>query len=448
MESGRLKTNIFELKMRLFFPKMVDYHHELTEQQNLSAEQIEHLNWEKRKSLLKYAYEKVPYYQSKYQSIGLHPDDIKNPEDYSLVPILTREDIRDNFGQLKSVDVSKKDVMLATTGGTTGEPLKVLRDRRIPEHAMSWRMREWWGVKLGVNEGIVLRDTQTSRKARLLNTISWYPAKRVRLDASSMTPDSMKQFVDRFNMICPPLVWGYVGGIDHLASFIEENGLSVTSPKAIWCTAAPLSEIQRQRIESVFSAPVYEQYGCCEVFSLAAQCSVKDKMHRFHDIRHIEVTDEQGRTLDDGVEGDILITDLENYAFPIIRYRNGDRGKLIHGSCSCGINLPLMDKVKGRQSDIVYLPDNSSISGEYLTTLFDDFPDAVKAFQVHQADDYSIKLLYIPSANTEQLNHALKVIQHTLGEKINSQTTLIFQETEQIKHDRGKLRFIISDLKK
>lgn len=448
MDYQSLKTSVFQLKMRLFFPKMVAYYHQLQNQQNMSVDQIEHLNWNKRKALLCYAYKNVPYYQLKYKSIGLHPNDIKNPEDYSLVPILTREEIRAHFDQIKASDINEKDVYLATTGGTTGEPLKVLRDKRIPEHPMSWRLREWWGLKVGVNEGIVLRDTNLSRKARLLNAISWYPAKRVRLDASAMTPESMEQFIDHFNKIQPPLVWGYVGGIDHLASYIEESDLFVASPKAIWSTAAPLSEIQRQRIERVFNAPVYEQYGCCEVFFLAAQCSVKDKMHRFHDIRHIEVVDEQGYLLGSGTEGDILITDLENYAFPIIRYFNGDRGKLISGSCACGINLPLMDKVKGRQSDMVYLPDGSSMSGEYLTTLFDDFPDAVKAFQVRQASDYSIKLFYVPSGNINQLNHVLEVVRKTLEVKINNQVKLSIQATEQIEHDKGKLRFIISDLKR
>jgi len=66
------------------------------------------------------------------------------------------------------------------------------------------------------------------------------------------------------------------------------------------------------------------------------------------------------------------------------------------GECNCGRAFPRLDYVKGRTSDRIRLPDGTSIPGEYWTTIFDDWPGAVKAFQVHQAGDWSVNVRYQP----------------------------------------------------
>ena len=111
-----------------------------------------------------------------------------------------------------------------------------------------------------------------------------------------------------------------------------------------------------------------------------------------------------------GQRGDITVTDLENYVFPLIRYRIGDRGCALSYQCSCGVNLPLMDSVKGRTTDNLPLPDGSVLSGEYLTTIFDDFPDAVHAFSVHQKKDFSIVVSYVPNNNRIDKNNTIDIM--------------------------------------
>jgi len=447
MISNSLKTTCFLFKYNLFNRAVLTYYHRLQKQQFMSLDEIESLNWEKRKRLVAYAYENVPYYREKFDSVGLDPRDIKRPEDYSKVPLLRRDDIRANFDKLISRQAKPKMMRLSTTGGSTGEPLKVMFDKRVPLKALEWRIRGWWGVQLGVNEAVVIRMTKPRAIAQLINTLMWLPALRVKLDASSMRPENIKTFIIKFNKIRPQFIWGYVGAIAHIASFAEDNHIDIVSPKAIWVSAAPLSEIQRRRIENVFNAPVYEQYGCCEVFSLASQCGQKQALHIFHDSRLIEFTDDSGKPRPTAELGNIVLTDLENYCFPIIRYVNDDMGRAVKSKCPCGINLPLMDKVRGRQSDLVRLPNGTCLAGEYLTTIFDNFPDAVKSFQIQQNQDYSIRIIYVPNPASAELQQVLEKVHKDLLNKTQGQVGIVFEAVSNIPHDRGKLRYVISELK-
>ena len=62
--------------------------------------------------------------------------------------------------------------------------------------------------------------------------------------------------------------------------------------------------------------------------------------------------------------GQIAVTALENRLFTLIRYLNGDIGRAIKGTCECGVNLPLMDKVRGRTTDTLRFPNGKCISGD------------------------------------------------------------------------------------
>jgi len=106
-------------------------------------------------------------------------------------------------------------------------------------------------------------------------------------------------------------------------------------------------------MQEVFGAPVYDQYGTCENMWLSAECKQQNGMHMMSDIRHIEFVDENNDPVPDGEWGRILLTDLHNYAFPLIRYEIVYYGRDLPYSCNCGVKLSLMNNVKGHQSDVI-----------------------------------------------------------------------------------------------
>lgn len=441
-----LKSKLFLGKYSVYKRNAVPYFKQLLKHQTLSRDELDMLNWRRTKSLVEYAYAKTPYYRRRFDEIGLTPDDLKEPVDFLQVPLLTRQDLQAHFADLVSVDAKPRDLRLSTTGGSTGEPVKVYHEKAVVRAATGWRMLTWWGLAPGVDFASIYRDTRTSWKARTLSSLQWWPVRRVDLDAVKIKPVDIVRFVEELKKVRPAFIHGYVGSMDHVASYLLDHDIKVPAPTAIWVTSAPLTVVQARRIEKAFGAPVYDQYGCCEIYWLAAQCPKQAGLHMFSDIRRFEFLDDDGRPCPVGVQGRIAVTDLENRLFPIIRYLNGDLGRELPDVCECGVTLPLMDKVTGRVSESVKLPDGQCMSGEYLTTIFDDTPDSVRQFQVHQKADYSIEVLVVPNPAEQNMDAILTSVLTKLKHDVKNQVPVTVNKVTEIYQKGGKLRFIRSDV--
>jgi len=434
---------MFWAKYACFRTQAIPFFQELVRNQHLSLDELQHVNWSKRQKILAYAYEHSPFYRTKYLGAGLHPGDIKRPEDFERVPCLTREELRTSGDQILIPDAKSGFLTTATTGGSTGVPVRVVFDKRVPTEAIGWRMMNWWGIEPYMDGAFVWRMLRTTHLGQLLNCALWWPTAKLRMDATSMSEASILDFISRFNALRPPLLQGYTGAIHQVALEITKKRLSVHSPVAIWVTSSPMSGVQRQLIESVFRAPVYDQYGSCEVRWYSAECGERNGLHVNYDTVHIEFVDQESHVVPVGEMGDIVVTDLYNTVFPLIRYINGDRGRALPGRCPCGVTLPLMDQVRGRISDLFRLPSGRVISG--LTTIFDAFPDAVKQFQVRQGLDASITVLCVPNNEYLKLPDVLRKVRSSLEMKVHNEVTVSVKEVEVIAHDRGKLRFVVSE---
>jgi len=440
------KSILFMAKYSLVKPNAYAYFRQTLRDQFLSSDELESLNWARTKELLDYAYSKVPYYKTCFNQIDLNPNDIRDPDDFKKVPLLTRETLREHFNDLISEEVKKSDLRVSTTGGSTGEPVKVYLEKRVVRMAMGWRMMSWWGLNPCVDMASIYRDVSNSWKSRLVNRAMWWPSRRLLLNAVHLDDNHMRRFINEYNRVKPKLLHGYVGATDLLASFILENNLHVTPPKAIWVTSAPLTTIQERRISKAFDAPVYDQYGSTEMYWLAAECPAKRGLHMFSDTRKFEFLDEDGKPVKDGELGRIAITDLESRAFPLIRYLNGDMGRALPDECSCGVKLPLMDKVRGRTSDIIRLPNGKSVSGDYMTTIFDDYPEAIQQFQVHQLADYALEISVVPNADYRNLDIILEKVRETVSKDVEQIVPVKIIKTNKIVQTGGKLRFVRSDV--
>ena len=153
--------------------------------------------------------------------------------------------------------------------------------------------------------------------------------------------------------------------------------------------------------------------------------------------------DENNCAVSTGEYGKTLLTNLEDMVFPMIRYENGDRGRWLNQTCSCGCALPLIDSVKGRESESFVLPSGKTINGEYLTTIFDGNPDIVRGFRVVQHKDLSITVEYIPAQ--EGIDFVLQKIEEGFLKQLNNEVRLNFVAKNEISHDRGKLRFVVRE---
>lgn len=426
-------------------PRAIKQYKEAKAFEKLSPEDANIQTWESTKKLVLHAYENVPWYQETYKSMGISPKDIQQPVDFEQLPILTRSDIIDNFDAFVSKKTTASKLKFSTTGGSTGTPLKIGMDPNLNREVPKWQMFSWWSISPAKNMASIYRGLPITGLKKLALSLINYPQKVVRLDATNLTEQAIKEFIEACKKVKPVVIHGYVGAIDVISDYILEHEILVPSPEVIWTTAAPISKVQEEKISSAFQAPVCDQYGCSEIYFIAAQCPQKQGLHQFSDAVKLEIADDHGSILPNKTWGNILITNLKEYQFPLIRYQNGDRGRWLDTKCSCGNHLPLMDKVKGRISDNIIIADDIILSGEYLTTIFDDFTSAVKQFQVIQHKDKTISVNVVPKGGTDIFEKAVKSVERELEERIQGRVSYAVKVVPHIPVDKGKLRFIIKE---
>lgn len=397
-----------------------------------------------KRALVTRVVREVSFYREHYGKAGFELGDMRQQGWFERLPIVTKADIRAHFESMTN-SALRCHRKVSTTGGSTGTPTKTGYDGRVPEAIYSWRLQAAYGIHPWDDHAYVWRVPRTSRWARLKNTVMWWPTRHLKLDASFMDVQSMGAFLSRYNALRPALLQGYVGAIAQLTQFVVDSGMAVWAPKCVWVTSAPLSAVQRALIGRAFRAPVCDQYGSCEVRWIAHQCPGGEGLHVNVEHVAIEFVDERTRVVPRGEYGKVLLTNLEDVVFPLIRYENGDRGRWLSGACPCGRTLPRIDSVKGRESESFVLPSGMVVNGEFLTTLFDGDPDLVHGFRVTQHRDSSITVSYIPATTTDEARKRLGTIQSALEVRLNREVPVRFVPVATLPHDRGKLRFVVRE---
>jgi phenylacetate-CoA ligase len=194
----------------------------------------------------------------------------------------------------------------------------------------------------------------------------------------------------------------------------------------------------------VFGAPVYDHYQCIETPMIAGECAQRDGLHVFADARLVEILDAEGRPVAPGETGNVAITDFRNRVFPLIRYRLGDEARWKPGPCPCGLGFPMLEPVRGRVTDVLRLPSGLVVSGDGILEIFDPWPDAVRQFQIWQAEDHSLTLLCVRGDGPEA-DAIMRRGADALRAAVRGEVPVRLEVVDAIRHDRGKQRIVVSD---
>ena len=371
--------------------KIPKYLKEIEELQYKSQDEIRRYQEEKLKELLSHAYENVPYYNKVLRESEVVIDGDVNLDNFSRIPILTKEIIRVEGGNLYSKDYKSRKPYENTSGGSTGEPVKFIQDERYLHRNIANKF--YFNRLLGKDIGEKEINLWGSERDIFRNTLSFkeritnFLYNRAFLNAFKVDENKLREFVSEINRVKPISMWAYVESIDLLARFIEDNDLKVYSPKCIITTAGTLFPEIREKVETVFECPVYNQYGSREVGPIAVECEYKQGLHCFPWSHKLELIGE-------GELKDIIVTDLTNYSMPLIRYKIGDVSKKADLSeCTCGRNTLFFKEVSGRVVNHFITKMRDIVHGQYFIHVF-YFRDWIKKFQVVQKD-YDLIKVYI-----------------------------------------------------
>ncbi len=433
----------FNLKMTVTKPRTRRLYRELLANQTLPVDELQRLSDVRAAEIAGYAFDNSTFYRELYTAAGIRRDDLRDSHALASLPVIDRSLVKANVDRIRSTTVKPAHARAALTGGSTGEPLRTWNDARVPMLPVSWRMYGWWGIS-PADDVVHVGRWGTSRRAQLSTKISWWPTRVVLIDASELDQRTIANLVATVNRHRPLLVEGYVGALYEIARYVDRHGLEFHPPRALGATAAPLTAEVRKYVETTLGAPLHDQYRCSEVPWMAGECGRRDGLHIFSDMRRIEVVDGTGTPQPPGVVGDLVVTDLTNRVFPLVRYRLGDRGSLRAGTCPCGISLPLMDSPDGRTVDMIRLPDHTVVAGG-MFSIFSGVPTAVRQFRLHQRADYSIDLQVVLGDSATALADA-ETATTGLRDRLHRQVEVRLSVVPTLPYTGGKLKYITSDV--
>ncbi len=413
----------------------------LEQTQFATQEHRERLQAERLQQLINHARKYVPHYNGLTEIASVNhcsPSAI-----LAGIPFLKKADLQRQANAMASSAALGRRIS-KTTGGSTGEPVTLSKTRTAFawELAATWRGYGWAGVYAGERQARfwgVPKTVTALWRSRLVDIA----CNRIRISAFSFTESDLKHYVALIERRRPVYFYGYVSMLAEFARFLERNGITLSyRPTCVITTSEVLTDQDRELLTRIFRARVFNEYGCGELGTVAHECE-QGRLHLSEENMFVEVFDGDIPAPRGGA-GELVVTELNNLATPLIRYRTGDFGIVASTPCPCGRTLRVLDEIHGRAYDFIRNRNGQLFHGEFMIYLFEDLRRrqvGIRQFQVVQRDLDTFLVRLVTSEQYTGENEA--VITDYIRTNIEPEATVGFEYVESIAREKsGKLRVI------
>ena len=333
--------------------------------------------------LVKYVYNRSPFYKERFDEAGIKPEDIQSVEDVGKLPFTKKQDLRDTYPTgmfcVKNTDV----VRFHASSGTTGKPTVVGYTQTDLDTWTESLARGFTAIGLGADDIIQVSYGYGLFTGGLGVHYGSEGIGATTLPASSGNTERQITLMEDLNVTavcCTPSYFSY------LIEVAEKEGRSLLKNENLRVGifgAEPWSESLRKRIEERSGIKAYDVFGTSELSGpLFTECEAQDGMHVWSDMFLFEILDsETNEPVPDGEVGELVVTTLIKEALPLIRYRVGDLASLQTEVCKCGRTHPRLMRLKGRSDDMVVVRGVNVFPGQVEYVLV-KFPEVSPHFMI------------------------------------------------------------------
>ncbi len=360
--------------------------------ETMPREELEALQLEELKEIVRYSYEASPYYKRAFDEAGVKPEDIQTLSDIEKFPFVDKATERETQGVGSLLGemcaVPEDDVVfVSASSGSTGVPTLSPFTKKDFD--------EWQDVESRLFYGAGMR--KSDRYVHALNFTLFVGGPDVigaqNLGAlciwSGTVPSERLLFI--LKEFKPTVIWTTPSYAWYLGETAKKNGIDPAKDLAInriivAGEAGGSIQATREAIEKLWDAKLYDFFGISDIFgACAGMCEERDGLHIAEDHILVEVVDlKTGEILPPGEQGELILTTLRKHARPMIRFRTGDIGYINKDKCKCGrthtrINIVgrkddmfIVSGVNVFPSDIEYVIRGlTGITGEYVIRVFE-----------------------------------------------------------------------------
>ena len=435
---------VYPLQERLLGRPTFAYLGELEASQYLSPEDIEDLQARKLGDLLRAAHAHCPWYRERIEAAGIPLEGPVTREELARLPLLTRAEAADHREEMVWRGVPG-GIFEYNTGGSSGRPLIFWfgRRRQASDAAGRMRARRWWGVEPGDPEvylwGAPVELGRTDRLKALRDRL----VNQLVLNAFEMSAETMDAYGEAIEAFRPRCIYGYASSLALLAAHLEDRGrsLRLRRLRVVCTTGEPLFPHQRELLERVFGVPAANEFGSRDI-GFTAHEAPDDGMLLMSESILLEVLAPQGRPVPPGQAGEAVITGLESWAQPFVRYRTGDILTLDPEPAPSGRGLHRIAAVAGRTTDFLMRPDGTlmhALAGIYVLRTV----KGVAEFKLLQEALDRLRVQVVPGPEWSQTDAA--AIRRGLGERMGEEMKIELELCEAIPPEAsGKHRYVVN----
>ena len=399
------------------------------------------IDWieERLRTVVRQAYEQTEYYRELLDRIEFDVYADFSFEEFSRIPVLSREDVHEAGPKLLSSSVPPAQRQKESTGGSTGVPTELW----LGPEERGWRDSgmEHFFERLGMPEGsrtALLWGHHLDPKATdsLRDRYHAFVANTRWFDSMRLGPELLDEYHQELERFRPASIIAYASALGYLAEHVLSRNYKPNYPTRCCVTGGEkLWSRHRLLIEEAFGRPVHERYGSRDAGCMGVQLEPGSLDYTI-DWSYTLVEPELPEP-----DSPILVTKLHADAMPMIRYRIGDMGHFPAGSKPGHPTLVLSD-VLGRSLDRIVMPDGRWIAGQHLPHMLREYP--VREFLFWQRQDHSIELQIVPQKEFDE--RILRKIEEILKANLPGLPIKIELKDSVVRTKSNKWRPVISEV--
>ncbi len=445
MHEKLVKHIVFPLHEKLLGRKTFSCLRELEKLQWASPKELETLRFDKLRQLLVHANEQIPFWRERFAKAGFDPKQMHDYEDFRKIPLLDKAEIRQNLDRMQWKDCPG-GLTRYNTGGSSGQPLIFYYDRRRQAYDLAARAmtHRWWDIDIGDKElylwGSPLEITKQDRIKDLRDLL----VNNLLISAFEISSKQIPDMVEKFRRFRPKCVFGYPSTITLFCEMAKQQNFRLDNigVKMIFSAAEVLYDHQREVISAFFGGkPVVDSYGSREGGFISHEC--REGNYHVMDPNYVLEFLKDGKSVSPGEDGEIVITHLDAWGMPFIRYCTGDVAQPGEGKCKCGRGLSTMKNIRGRTTDFIVTPDGRwqhALSIIYVVRNI----EGVDEFKIIQNDKDDISVLLKIHENLYPADGNERIVagfRKRMGEEVNVRIEMC----DSIPRDAsGKYRYVVS----
>lgn len=365
------------------------------------------------------------------------------PKKWEDLPVMTKVDLQTDIEKLITKPYQLKDLYVNNTSGSSGHPLTFAKDYYTQARVWAYKkiFSNMHGIDYFTSKEAKFYGMPKSLKARFIQNLKDKILNRERFVVFELSDEVFYQWVERFRTKRFDYIYGYTSSIVLFCRYLIKHNIVLQeicpTLKTVIVTSETCTLEDKAIINKACGVEARNEYGTADAGLIGYEC-LEGNIHLAEENVYVEMNE----------NNELLVTDLFNKAFPLIRYKIGDVAEITTDVCVCGSHNRVIKELQGRTNDVALLKSGKMIPGltfYYISRALLESSGVLKEFIIRQTDIDTFEFDVVSDAPLDTQD--IKELKKTAEEYLEPELNIIVHQVERIERpSSGKIKHFYSEL--